>query len=368
MIKVLIVDDSRSQRLLLGRILGTDRDIEVVGSAEDPYDAREKIKQLKPDVITLDVEMPRMDGITFLKNLMRLHPLPVVMISTLTSANSPAALDALSNGAVDFVLKRKLESADEIQSYSKEVIRAVKYAAQANVQQPKVVPIEHAKSIALIDQLELGDRLAKDPHKIVAIGSSTGGPPALQRVLRHFNDPKSSVFIVQHLPEYFSATFAARLDEACGMKVKLAEQGEVVEKGVVYVAPGNQHLLVARRGAQLVCQLSTADPVNRHRPAVDVLFKSLAKVAAQRCVAVLMTGMGNDGAAGMRELRAEGAVTIAQDEASCVVYGMPRVAVEMGCVDLVLPESDIATALKQLLRKPVGASRTVPARQASGQS
>ena len=351
MIKVLIVDDSRSQRVLLSRLLSTDRNIQVVGSAEDAYDAREKIKQLKPDVLTLDVEMPRMDGITFLKNLMRLHPLPVVMISTLTATNSPAALEALNSGAIDFVLKRNLASPEDIKLYSREILRAVKQAAQAKIPASnREDPMTKSGPVnAAIDGLKLSNRLPDTAHRIVAIGASTGGPPALQRVLKNFYDPNSSVLIVQHLPEYFSETFAKRLNESSRMIVKLAESGEVVKKGHVYVAPGGRHLLLRKKGAQFICMLSSVGPVNRHRPSVDVLFSSVTQVAAEQCVAVLMTGMGNDGANGMLELHGAGAVTIAQDENSSVVWGMPRAAVELGGADMVLSEADIPRAVVQLI-------------------
>ncbi len=322
-IRTLVVDDSALIRQLITTVLSEDPEIEVVGSAPDPFAAREMIKELNPDVVTLDVEMPHMDGLTFLKNIMRLRPMPVVMISTLTQAGAEVTLEALEVGAVDFIAKPTTNIAHGLAELSAELTAKVKNAARTRVRASKPTPAAAPPQRAL---------LGRSTGKIVVIGSSTGGVEALKVVLLGMPADAPPILITQHMPPRFTASFAQRLDRECAMTICEAQHNQRVENGHVYIAPGSHHLELIRDGAHFVCALRDGDPVSGHRPSVDVLFRSAAKAAAGRAVASILTGMGKDGAEGMVELRKAGAYTLGQDEASSLVYGMPRVAFERGGV------------------------------------
>lgn len=342
-IKVLIVDDSALVRQMLSEMLSSDKGIEVVGTASDPLMAREKIKQLNPDVLTLDVEMPKMDGVTFLSNLMRLRPMPVVMVSSLTEQGADVTLEALALGAIDFVTKPKIDLAHELDEYTEEIISKVKMAAKANVQardpQSLNVPKKHTADAVL---KKTGPANIKLTDKIIAIGASTGGTEAIKDVLKMMPADAPGIVITQHIPENFSRPFAERMNRESSMVVCEAEDGQQVLPGHAYIAPGSMHLMVVRNGARYICKLSDGPPVNRHRPSVDVLFRSIAQSAGKNAIGVILTGMGNDGAMGMKEMKESGAATIAQDEKTSVVWGMPGEAVKAGAVDTILPLSKVA--------------------------
>ncbi|OOZ40298.1 chemotaxis response regulator protein-glutamate methylesterase [Solemya pervernicosa gill symbiont] len=354
MIKVLIVDDSALIRQVLREILDADPEIEVVGAAVDPYDARDKIKALNPDVLTLDVEMPRMDGITFLKNLMRLRPMPVVMISTLTEQGASVTLQALEFGAVDFISKPKLDVSQSIAEYAEVIVEKVKAAASASMlvlgrasretkpQGAAGQAQRHIRSLA-------AGAAYQATHRLIAIGASTGGTEAIKEVLEVMPADAPGTVITQHIPAMFSKSFSERLDSLSAMKVKEAENGDYVLPGHAFVAPGDYHMEVNRDGARYVISLNQSDPVNRHRPAVDVMMNSVARNVGSNAIGVILTGMGADGAAaGMRQMHDAGAPTIAQDEKSCVVWGMPKEAVNKGGVDFVLPLNKVADKLLDL--------------------
>ncbi len=357
-IKVLIVDDSSLIRKLLGEILSTDKGIEVVGTAQDPFAAREKIKKLKPDVITLDVEMPRMDGITFLKNLMRLHPIPVIMISSLTEKGADITLEALESGAVDFISKPKLDIAHSLPDYSYEIISKVKAASNANVhamtQSTSSIGEVIAKNSADVI-LEKNSRTTKRHFKttdiIIALGASTGGTEAIKEVLMKMPADAPGMVISQHIPEAFSAPFAKRMNSCSAMTVYEAHDGQQILPGHVYIAPGSHHLLIERDGARFVCRLNDGPAVNRHRPSVDVMFRSVAQNVGHNAIGVILTGMGDDGAAGMKELNEAGAATIAQDEKTSVVWGMPGEAVKAGGVDSILPLNSVSAKIITLAKR-----------------
>lgn len=345
MIKVLVVDDSKLIQALVTEMINAAPDMEVIGDAEDPFEAREKIKTLHPDVITLDVEMPKMDGITFLKNLMRLKPMPVVMLSTLTAEGAPVTLEALEVGAVDFLEKPRLNVTAELPKYAEQLHEKIRTAAKANVTKydPNAKkPTERQHALA-----RNWDNLNFQLNKIVAIGASTGGTEAIKEVVTKLPKHFSPVVITQHIPPVFSTTFAKRLDNSSAMTVYEAEDGQKVEQGCVYLAPGDDHLKLERKGSHFYCKLEKTEPVNRHRPAVDVMFDSLSELHSKNCVAVLLTGMGADGALGLKRFRDNGAMTIAQNEESCVVYGMPKAAVDMGAAEKILPLDKIAQTLIQ---------------------
>ena len=364
-IKVLIIDDSAVVRKLLTRILSSDRDIEVVGVAHDAYMAREKIKLLKPDVLTLDVEMPKMDGLTFLSNLMRLHPLPVVMISTLTEKGAEITLNALDLGAVDFISKPKIDFANTIEDYAEEVIGKVKIAAKARVR-ARTTAVCEAAAAAVKQQRPLRTgtdaRYSIDdvmpaaggrPHfrttdKLIAIGASTGGTEAIREVLQAFPNSIPGIVIAQHIPVTFSKAFAERVNSHCEIKVKEASDGELIMPGHAFIAPGDRHLMVVRDGARWRCKLSDEVPVNRHKPSVDVLFRSVALAAGPNALGVILTGMGRDGAQGLKDMQDAGAWTMAQDEASSVVWGMPGSAVEMGAAKEVVALDRISARVMQM--------------------
>jgi two-component system chemotaxis response regulator CheB len=347
-IKVLVVDDSAVMRKLLTEILATDPGIEVVGAAPDPYVARDKIKLLNPDVLTLDVEMPRMDGIAFLRNLMRLRPMPVVMCSSMTQGGAAVTLDALSLGAVDFVSKPSIDAAIGLGDLAQEIIAKVKVAATARLQ-----PRPDPPRLNVPERHDAGVILARAPaptrmrttDQIIAIGASTGGTEAILEVLQRLPADAPGVVIAQHIPKAFSGPFAKRMNASCDLIVCEAADEQPILPGHVYIAPGDQHLLVVRDGAHYRCRLSDGPLVNRHRPAVDVLFRSVAQNVAQNAVGVMLTGMGRDGAEGMLEMREAGAVNFVQDEATSVVWGMAGAAWELGAAAAMVPLEDIAATV-----------------------
>src|SRR5262249_28999118 len=334
-IRVLIVDDSALVRSLLTDILRADPGIEVVGAASDAHVAREKIKQLNPDVLTLDVEMPKMDGITFLKNLMRLRPMPVVMVSSLTERGADVTLDALAIGAVDYLSKPKLDLAPTLKDYSEELIEKIKVAARASV---RALDSIRASTIAVRPKFGTDAVLPKNgsarqlrtTERIIAIGASTGGTEAIKEVLTKLPPDTPGVVIAQHIPKAFSTPFAKRMNDCCQVTVYEAEDGQQLLAGHPSIAPGDRHLMVVRDGARYVCRLDDGVPVNRHKPSVDVLFRSVAQNAGRNAIGVILTGMGKDGARGLKEMLDAGSQTIAQDEATSVVWGMPGEAVSLG--------------------------------------
>lgn len=342
-VKVLVVDDSALIRKLLSEFLAEDPEIEVVGTAADPYAARDKIKTLNPDVLTLDIEMPRMDGLTFLRNLMRLRPMPVVMVSSLADQGAEVTLDALAIGAVDYVTKPKIDVAHTLADFSQEIIAKVKMAAAARIQSypgPRQVP-SRLNADAILPATA-APKFLKTTDNIIAIGASTGGTEAIRVVLEMLPPDAPGIVITQHIPEAFSRPFAERMNRCSALQVKQAEDGDLIMPGHAFIAPGGRHLLVVRDGARYRCRLNDGPPVNRHRPSVDVLFRSVAQSVGPNAVGALLTGMGEDGAAGLKEMHAGGALTIAQDEKTSVVWGMPGSAVRLACVDVVASLGHIA--------------------------
>ncbi|NOY72145.1 MAG: chemotaxis response regulator protein-glutamate methylesterase [Gammaproteobacteria bacterium] len=356
MIKVLIVDDSALVRNLLTEILSSDANIEVVGTAQDPIVARQKIKDLNPDVLTLDIEMPRMDGITFLEKLMRLRPMPVVMISSLTENGAEVTLQALEYGAVDFVSKPKIDLVHGLQEYAKEIIEKIKSAAKANVKALDRLPVDRLEiqekltADAIISEIPK-TRQFKTTEKIIAIGASTGGTEAIKDILVALPEAMPGIVITQHIPAAFSGPFAKRMNASSRLNVCEAEDHQQILPGHVYIAPGHSHLLVERSGARYVCRLNDGPPVNRHKPSVDVLFRSVAQYVGPNAIAAILTGMGADGAEGMKEMHDCGAYTIAQDEKTSVVWGMPGEAVKAGGVDQVLPLNSVALQILKQTKK-----------------
>ncbi|ATC96096.1 protein-glutamate methylesterase/protein-glutamine glutaminase [Pseudoalteromonas tunicata] len=346
MIKVLIVDDSPLIRALLTEVLQQAHDIKVVGVAEDPLQARELIKALNPDVITLDVEMPKMDGISFLKNLMRLRPMPVVMVSTLTQEGAPTTLEALELGAVDFVAKPTKNVTRELQAYAEILHDKVRAASQARV---RAYNPPHTSSHA--NKVNTPDAIEFNQNALIAIGASTGGTEAIKEVLIRLPAHFPPVVITQHIPPVFSASFAERMDRISKMNVKEAEDGDVLQVGCVYIAPGDYHLRIEKLGARFVCRLDQGPAINRHRPAVDALFDSIVEIAAKRTIAIVLTGMGADGAKGLLNLKQAGAKTFAQDEKTSVVWGMPRAAMELGAADKAVPLEQVADVLMRSVIK-----------------
>jgi two-component system chemotaxis response regulator CheB len=332
-IRVLCVDDSALVRGLMTEIINSQADMEVVAAAPDPLIARELIKQHNPDVLTLDVEMPRMDGLDFLERLMRLRPMPVVMVSSLTERNSEVTLRALELGAVDFVTKPKLGLRDGLMEYSDLIADKIRAAAHSRPRQP-------ASQTPPRRRLQ---RPFSTTEKLVLIGASTGGTEAIRQVLEPLPANSPAIMITQHMPAGFTRSFVQRLDNLCAVQVHEAEDGQRVLPGHVYLAPGGvAHMKLARSGANYVVKLEYSEPVNRHRPSVDVLFHSAAQVAGKNAVGVILTGMGKDGAQGMLAMKQAGAVTFAQDEASCVVFGMPREALHIGAADCAVPLSEMS--------------------------
>ncbi len=355
-VRVLIVDDSALVRRLMTDILQSDPEIEVVGTAQDAYLAREKIKQLKPDVITLDVEMPKMDGVQFLRNLMRLHPMPVVMCSSLTEHGADVTFDALALGAIDFVTKPKIDLAHTLEGYAQEIIHKVKAASRA-----RVLPrAENTSALALkvVEKLSAdvvlpraSGRHFRTTEQIAAIGASTGGTEAIRDVLVNLPSDAPGILIAQHIPKAFSGPFARRLNASCALTVCEAVDGQQILRGHAYVAPGDRHLLVVRDGAQYRCRLHDGPEVQRHKPSVDVLFRSVAQNAGPNAIGVMLTGMGRDGAEGMKEMHEAGAACIVQDEATSVVWGMPGAAWEIGAADSQHPLTEIGHRIMQLVER-----------------
>lgn len=350
-IKVLVVDDSAVVRQTLSEILLADKDIDEVVTAQDPYVAASRLKQFIPDVITLDVEMPRMDGLSFLQKLMSQHPIPVVMCSSLTETNSETALRAMEYGAVDIIQKPRMDTKRFLDESRIVICDAVKGAAKARVtRQSRSATISTDKKMNADVILTRGGNRAmiQTTETIVAVGASTGGTEALRVFVEMLPADFPGVIIVQHMPEHFTTSFAERLNSLSKMTVKEAANGDTVMPGRVLLAPGNRHMLLQRSGARYYVQIKEGPLVSRHRPSVDVLFRSAARYAGKNAVGVIMTGMGDDGAKGMLEMKEAGASTIAQDEKSCVVFGMPKVAIELGGVQQVLPLTKIAQAVAGL--------------------
>jgi two-component system chemotaxis response regulator CheB len=350
-IKVLIVDDSAVIRESLARIFNADPEIEVIGSASNPYMAVKKIKTQLPDVISLDIEMPGMDGLTFLRKIMAQHPIPVMIVSSLTEKGSAMAIQALQMGAVQVVVKPKIHTAELLQESAVVLCNAIKAASYSKIKKrslnhdaTSVVPRKFSADVIL--QPKAVSAAAKSsPDKIIAIGASTGGTEALRQLLTAMPEDGPGILVAQHMPEFFTRSFAERLNQLCHIEVKEAEEGDIVMRGFAFIAPGNKHMLIERLGLHYKIRLHDGPLVNRHRPSVDVLFRSVAQSAGSNATGVILTGMGDDGARGLLELRQAGGFTMAQDEETCVVFGMPKEAIEMNAVDLVLPLPEIAPRL-----------------------
>lgn len=365
--RVIVVDDSALVRSLLTEIINRQPDMTCIGAASDPLVAREMIRNLNPDVITLDVEMPRMDGLDFLSRLMRLRPMPVVMVSTLTERGAEVTLKALELGAVDFVAKPKIGIADGLNLLGTEITEKIRIAAKAHVHRLAAAPgaagtaaggahgapghTPHGAHAAAPSTPMLG-RLSTE--KLIFIGASTGGTEATREVLMQLPADSPGVLITQHMPPGFTKSYAARLNSLCGIRVSEAVDGERVLPGHAYIAPGGLHLLVERSGANYIACVRDSDPVNRHRPSVEVLFDSAARVVGRNALGVMLTGMGADGARAMRSMRDAGSYNFCQDEATCIVFGMPREAIAHGAADEVLPLGQIAPRLIERLRSTVG--------------
>jgi two-component system chemotaxis response regulator CheB len=354
-IRVLIVDDSALMRQVLTELLSQDPEIQVVGTAQDPYFAREKIKALNPDVLTLDVEMPKMDGLTFLEKLMVGHPMPVVMVSSLTEAECQTTFHALELGAVDFITKPRIDLRSGMEEQAQELVAKVKGAAQARVRRASH-PVRRLSSDTSRDQNDASratlcerrftsdaapSAMLKTTDTIIAIGASTGGTEAIRELLEALPPNMPPIMITQHMPEKFTQSFAERLNGRCRIAVKEAEDGDSVLPGHALIARGNHHMTLTRNGARL----NQGPPVNRHRPSVDVLFQSVAQYAGGNSVGVILTGMGGDGAQGLLAMKRAGAYTVAQDESTCVVFGMPKEAIKLGGVEKILPLADIPAAI-----------------------
>ena len=350
--RVVVVDDSALVRSLLSEIINREADMECVGAAADPLVAREMIRDLNPDVITLDVEMPRMDGIDFLSKLMRLRPMPVLMVSTLTERGAEVTLRALELGAIDFVAKPKIGVADGLRQLAQDITEKIRIAARAQVKRAPTPAAGAAPAKTSAPFASLG-RLSTE--KIVFIGASTGGTEATKDVLMNLPHDAPAVMITQHMPPGFTKSYAARLDGLCRISVAEAVDGERVLPGHAYLAPGGFHLSVERSGANYVARVRDGEPVNRHKPSVEVLFKSAAQVVGPNALATMLTGMGADGATAMKEMRDAGSYNLVQDEASCVVFGMPREAIAAGAAHEVLPLGQIASRLLERLRGLGGA-------------
>jgi two-component system, chemotaxis family, protein-glutamate methylesterase/glutaminase len=350
-IRVLVVDDSAVVRGLLSRAINSQPDMTVIAVASDPIAAIERLKASTPDVLTLDVEMPRMDGLKFLEKLMRIRPLPVVMVSSLTGRGAEVTMRALELGAVDFVAKPVATDAESLAAYTEEVADKVRAAAASRVSR-KTARAARAPDLSPRDaERPSPARSAGLPSdKTIVIGASTGGVEALREVLESLPQDMPPILIAQHMPGGFTRTFAQRLDAHCNIRVKEAEDGELLVQGSAYIAPGDWHMLVERKQGRLAIRLSDGAPVNRHRPSVDPLFRSAAQTAGAKCIGVMLSGMGADGAQAMLELRQKGAHNIAQDEASCVVFGMPKQAIAAGAVHDVLPLREISARLVELSR------------------
>ena len=346
-IRVVVVDDSALVRSLLAEIINRQQDMECVGTANDPLVAREMIRELDPDVITLDIEMPRMDGIDFLGRLMRLRPMPVVMVSTLTERGAEITMKALELGAVDFVAKPRIGVASGLSELSDQIVEKVRIAASAHVRRAPALPTAATQAapgapgaratVAAIGRVST--------EKLICIGASTGGTEAIKEILTRLPADSPGIVITQHMPPGFTTSFAARLNSLCQIAVQEAVNGERILPGHAYIAPGGKQFRVSRSGANYVAVVEDGELVNRHKPSVEVLFKSVASVVGRNAYGVMLTGMGNDGAKAMREMKDAGSYNFVQDEASCIVFGMPREAILHGAADEVLPLSAIAPAL-----------------------
>ncbi len=344
-VRVLIVDDSAVVRQSLAALLSSDPEIEVTGTAGDPYAAAQKISEQVPDVITLDIEMPRMDGLTFLRKIMAQHPIPVVICSSLAEEGTASALQALESGAVDIVTKPRLGVRQFLEESGTAICESVKAAANARIRPLREVHRVEPKLTADAVLAPATCAMAKTTEKVVAVGASTGGTEALKALLEALPADTPGIVIVQHMPELFTRAFANRLDGLCAITVKEAESGDTVLRGRALIAPGNHHLLLQRSGARYYVEVKDGPLVCRHRPSVDVLFRSAARYAGPNAVGVILTGMGDDGARGMLEMKQAGATTIAQDEATCIVFGMPKEAIKLNGVDKVMPLESIASAI-----------------------
>jgi two-component system chemotaxis response regulator CheB len=353
--RVVVVDDSALVRSLLTEIINRQSDMECIGSASDPFAAREMIRNLNPDVITLDVEMPRMDGIDFLSKLMRLRPMPVVMVSTLTERGAEVTLKALELGAVDFVAKPKIGVADGLKQLADEITDKIRIASKARVSKPQAAApsAPGAAAAARPAPVSIG-RLSTE--KLIFIGASTGGTEATREVLMSLPPDSPGVVITQHMPPGFTRSYANRLDGLCKIRVKEAVDGERILPGHAYIAPGGFHLSVERSGANYIARVTDGEPVNRHKPSVEVLFESAARVVGQNALAIMLTGMGADGAKAMRTMKDAGSYNVCQDEATCVVFGMPREAINHGAAHEVLPLGKIAGHIIERLRSTSGLS------------
>ena len=354
-VKVLIIDDSAVVRQTLSSIIESDSRLQVMATASDPYAAARKMQKEIPDVITLDVEMPRMDGLTFLKRIMSQHPLPVVIISSLTEKGTETGLKALEYGAVEIITKPKMDAKGFFEESRIRICDAIYAAAHTKLRKkktpPPVIKVEPRHSAdAVIPTSDRRNSMIKTTEKVVVIGASTGGTDALVQILKALPHDSPGIVIVQHMPEHFTRSFAARLDSICDISVKEARNGDTVIRGRALIAPGNRHTLLKRSGARYYVEVTDGPLVNRHRPSVDVLFRSAAYCAGGNAVGLIMTGMGNDGAKGLLEMKEAGAVTLAQDEKSCIVFGMPQEAMKLGAVGMVVPLEQAAAAIVKKAR------------------
>ncbi|MBV8467072.1 MAG: chemotaxis response regulator protein-glutamate methylesterase [Burkholderiales bacterium] len=350
-IKVLVIDDSAVVRQVMSRLLAQEPDIEVLATASDPIFARNKMQLEWPDVITLDIEMPRMDGITFLRQLMQERPTPVVICSSLATEGAETTMQALQAGAVAIITKPQLGVGDFLQESSMQIIQAVRGAGAANLR--NLHAVRQSKPMERREPPAPSTAMARTTERIVAIGTSTGGTVALEEVLTALPRVSPGIVIVQHMPAGFTAAFAQRLDKLCEIRVEEAKDGQRVLPGLALIAPGDKHMSLIRSGAQYIVEVKDGPPVNRHRPSVDVLFRSVAKSAGRNAMGVIMTGMGADGARGLKEMHDTGSATLAQDEATCVVYGMPKEAVALGAASRIVPLGAIARAILVGDVKPV---------------
>lgn len=350
-IKVLIVDDSAVVRQSLSEIIKSDPELEVMGTASDPYMAAKKIRNEVPDVITLDIEMPRMDGLTFLRKIMSQHPIPVVIISSLTAKGTATGIRALEYGAVEIITKPQMYSKDFIYESKIRICEAIKGAGHARVKRkvssPSIQVIPKYSADAILPPSH-NHSMIKTTELVVAVGASTGGTEALTDFLKALPPDSPGIVIVQHMPEKFTTSFAERLNDLCNITVKEAVNGDSVIRGRALIAPGNYHTLLKRSGARYYVEVKEGQLVNRHRPSVDVLFRSTAKYAGANAIGIIMTGMGDDGARGLLEMKEAGAKTIAQDEKSCVVFGMPKEAIKLNAADKVLPLDQIAAHMLKM--------------------
>ena len=344
-IRVVVVDDSALVRSLLSEIINRERDMECVGAANDPLIAREMIRELDPDVITLDIEMPKMDGIDFLGRLMRLRPMPVVMISTLTERGADVTMRALELGAVDFVAKPRMGIADGIKELADQIVEKIRIAAGAHIRRLTALPNLEVPQLGALSRHDFTVSGRISTEKLICIGASTGGTEAIKEILVNMPANSPGIVITQHMPPGFTTSFAARLDSLCQITVREAASGDRVLPGHAYIAPGGKQFRVDKSGANYICVVEDGELVNRHKPSVEVLFRSVAKVVGRNAFGVMLTGMGNDGASAMKEMRDAGSYNFVQDEASCIVFGMPREAILHGAADEVLPLSSIASAL-----------------------